>query len=440
MNETDELYELPRLGKVVIVDDKIEEIQDMLSVFSDNKIPHLVYTDRNLPSSPVENVRVLFLDIFLGHEGGPHDSHSVASTMIPYIMAIVGANNGPYICFLLSNNEDRNSIATALKSIFENAEGEMRKIQPIDFVVIPKNTPVMEIKSQIKATLREKQSIATLFYWEEKVGEAAQSVLNKLMEMSNSSGFEEANRWTGKLLKALATARCGLAGSEDALHKDAISVLNYLLADEVDRLVRELTGIRLDESEDLFDEEAKAKINRTLMCIDGANGAVLSEPGDISLITDDNIQSCNEKCLAFGDEALVGWAKKIARAPNSDVFIEWVQTAKKIWIEVSPPCDYYQDKQVMSRIIPGVLWPTKIKLNQNANGKFIYCSEFAIFDNEILEEPFYIVLNYRNFITLPKEILAGMNLPLTFRVRAEVLAQIRTLFSQHAMRIGLPNV
>lgn len=56
---------LPNGGKVVIVDDRFQEILPLINILNKNTIPIIYYTGKvdELPIKPLQGIRVFFLDL-----------------------------------------------------------------------------------------------------------------------------------------------------------------------------------------------------------------------------------------------------------------------------------------------------------------------------------------------------------------------------------------
>ncbi len=89
---------LPKSGRIVLIDDKADEAQPLISSFAINAIPHLYYDGRpeGLPETPLDGIRFVFLDIELQGMQGQNDK-TKASALVGRLKKIISISNGPYV-------------------------------------------------------------------------------------------------------------------------------------------------------------------------------------------------------------------------------------------------------------------------------------------------------------------------------------------------------
>ena len=97
--------ELPRDGKVVIVDDCRGEVAPLIDVLSKNKIPHLYYSGMldDLPERPLTGIRVVFLDLRFGPSIDERTNVGNACTVLEKIIC---KDNGPFLLITWSSTGD----------------------------------------------------------------------------------------------------------------------------------------------------------------------------------------------------------------------------------------------------------------------------------------------------------------------------------------------
>lgn len=101
-------YQFPLDGSVVIIEDKIEEAMPLIKLLSQKGIAATYYTgaDHELPTKPIQKIRLAFVDIQLF---GPSDPHSYAQNILSKLDSIISDNNGPYILIVWSKTDDINA-------------------------------------------------------------------------------------------------------------------------------------------------------------------------------------------------------------------------------------------------------------------------------------------------------------------------------------------
>ena len=98
---------LPVNGRIVIVDDQINEAEPLIRIFSKKRIPINYYSGQRIsdfPDNPDENkLRVLFLDLNIIES--QREIKAVISTLDPIIRAIVPNNPNPYLLVIWSKKK-----------------------------------------------------------------------------------------------------------------------------------------------------------------------------------------------------------------------------------------------------------------------------------------------------------------------------------------------
>jgi hypothetical protein len=98
---------LSNSGRIVLIDDNIDEARPLISTLGVEGIPYVYYDGKleGLPTSPLEGTRFIFLDIELhGMQG--QDDKTKASALVARLRKIISTTNGPYaIIFWTKHSE-----------------------------------------------------------------------------------------------------------------------------------------------------------------------------------------------------------------------------------------------------------------------------------------------------------------------------------------------
>ena len=100
-------YNLPRYGRVAIVDDNREEVEIVQRVFAEQGIPYIFYyypEMREDKQKQADGIRLLFLDVML--EEGAYGEDNILSTLRRTIESVIPANNGPYAIILWTDKPE----------------------------------------------------------------------------------------------------------------------------------------------------------------------------------------------------------------------------------------------------------------------------------------------------------------------------------------------
>jgi len=125
---------LPRNGRIVLIDDKYNEIEPILNLLSKNRIPYNYYNGKKslLPEKPLNDVRIIFLDLELVEGTGAKDSRSIIANILD---KIVSSNPSPYILAVWSKHTSDNEYIKQLKDLL-NKE---KNIAPVEIIYVSKN-------------------------------------------------------------------------------------------------------------------------------------------------------------------------------------------------------------------------------------------------------------------------------------------------------------
>lgn len=121
-------FVFPLNGKVVIIDDNIEEAMPLMNVLSKHHISFTYFDGKkdNLPEKPVDNVRIIFLDIQLEGMEGIQDDKTKLSALLNVIKNVIGDKPDLYIIIAWTKHDELiNDIKSSLSPkpfIFLNLE------------------------------------------------------------------------------------------------------------------------------------------------------------------------------------------------------------------------------------------------------------------------------------------------------------------------------
>ena len=121
----------------------------------------------------------------------------------------------------------------------------------------------------------------------------------------------------------------------------------------------------------------------------------------------------------------------LVKNPNDAEMTDLDKDAKHIILEITPACDYAQQKWRVSRLLPGVLLPQKHR-EKLKTAQFLYCSPIVKLGNDQL---FHLVFDFRFFTSAPFNKID--NSQYRFRIRRELLADIQSHLSWHVSRVGI---
>src|SRR5438445_1477037 len=100
---------LPNNGKVVIIDDVYKDVKDLMLALTKERMPFLFFQDvggDDLPpkEKPIENIRLVFLDLDLG-VGGINEMEMIR--VVQGRLVRILKKKTPYVLVIWSNHEEK---------------------------------------------------------------------------------------------------------------------------------------------------------------------------------------------------------------------------------------------------------------------------------------------------------------------------------------------
>ena len=91
----------PRCGKVLVIDDQVEEAVPLLNLLGKKGVSTMYYSGNlsELPESPFNEIRLVFCDLKFNVAT---DSKSVVSNVFSILKSLISEENGPYILLVWS--------------------------------------------------------------------------------------------------------------------------------------------------------------------------------------------------------------------------------------------------------------------------------------------------------------------------------------------------
>lgn len=348
---------LPNNGSIVIIDDKIEEAMPILKMLSKNNTAYRYYDGpSSLPTTGHEKkaIRVLFLDYNLNV--GVVSEDSQVSTIKGIISRIIKPENGPYVIFAWSSSQ------TCEQSLNKVFEGALSHLGPCDTIVLDKSDyfdsnpegayvfkteKEEQLQNEILNKIREILLLEYYSHWENKVVGISQKIVYESYKVvSGLEGQDRGSEVAEKIIQVLAKIRLEKA-IQGADNKLVVASSYYSLNDvflnhlniETDSIsLNNENSISITHENDSITAISKGKISSWL------NINTLKNSSHIGKVFFDNDNSFDTSCL-LKDSTLAN-LEEITR--NSE------ESFGQISVEISPECDFANNKRRFYRIVPGV--------------------------------------------------------------------------------------
>lgn len=451
---------LPINGRIAIVDNVIEEVEPLFKIFSKNRIPYIFIQGDDMMCLPEENdesndLRIIFLDLNLLGESTP-SVKEVKASLYPILKRIISKNNFPYSIIIWSKQEDR--YLDAVKELFAH---ELSDRQPIaiesfiksDFFELTgdaKEIPDKNILDELKKILLKHQSYSTLIYWENKVHKSADFVLQDIFKSFDNTNWVHSSNYVisklgenylGSKLYNNSTYIDQTKGSLQAFNNIFIDALEYNIFSNSNIIDQE----KLQYDVSTFDKDnLRGTINEKLLL--SKSDVLIEYTGSVT--EDQNPQSdkifeallndCFDRNNVVSEidftEVEEKNKRKLIDKEGSKKRKEIRKNWQKVYLVVTPLCDYVQNKQRNSRVIKGMIISKEhLKYIDSRSEAIIITPSF--YDNQY-EELRVIIFNYRYFFTCNYS-SSYKNLKPLFRLRNQLVAEIQSKLARHVNRQGI---
>jgi hypothetical protein len=227
------LTNLPTNGRVVVIDDKIEEeALPLIEALSRKGVPVHCFSGRgsSLPKEPINGIRLIFLDFLLEGMDFDNDTADVVKSLKPVVERLIDHKNGPFI--LIGWTRTPQHINALVDSL------EVKPIAVIDMEkadCFSDSTKIMEkIETKIFQKLESLKSLNLLFAWENLVNDSAGEIVNEYVSMTGAMYDENNLRQTILRMASAHTGRNIDQIDNHGIVKHAFGVLNTTLSDRID--------------------------------------------------------------------------------------------------------------------------------------------------------------------------------------------------------------
>lgn len=406
------------INSVLIIDDQQEEIIGLEEVLKSNDISYTLCDPNDLPDFQYRNRQIIFCDLYLSATATEVEGH--ISELRKILKRVVGKEFGSYGIVLWTSHLQHIDLVKERIS----KDGSSYSL-PMFIIGLDKTDYLKDGYANIFEDLGEKltKDKAAHFFlnWRESISESADKTLAKIYSLVPDFKDQEA-----KLSYILYLLAANYSGKhvEDGKKYEGMYHDSYKAFDEV--LYSELADSAKSGFCDIFNDTTpnpwKDDIAEELSIISKINDRLLIEHDDIDY---DSIIPGNVYQVYDKDSELI----------MSDV----PDNAINIAIELTPPCDFSQNKKMLSRLVGGFMFsPADITKWGNLKNKYNKGANYCIWPVKIDEEDRFICFDFRFLSSTKDENLHDVNkFKLLFKANHKLFSDILQKFSSHAARLGL---
>ncbi len=426
-------HNIPINGRIAIVDNQPNQARPLMNLFGKLQIPY-VYYDGNIRYLPEEgeaynDVRILFLDINLIDDSRRKDTE-LKSKLIGVLNRIISQENYPYLLIYWSRHEKEYD--DLVRKIFTE---DLSAKAPIGYLSLTKSDyftddgestddqeeAIGNILEKIKNELNKFPIYGHLINWENQIHLSADKTLEEIFKLKNFG--DDWNKDAEHLFYKLAIAYSGKRLEKAEAIKQIQSAflsLNHVFIDSLEYSIEnELTGDDYKKLE-VTDEKHNLAYVLNKKILFSEDKSPLNIPG---IVLQSEIEEEGTDYKELLDGCIKGTIVEEKVAPIRE---SW----NKIYLVITPLCDYAQNKYVFNKIIKGLIINAEFLKQINPYTEAIFISPvFKI--NEIDK---VLILDFRHLVSHKEIPIEGL-LPL-FRIRQQLLAEIQSKLSRHMNRQG----
>ena len=431
---------LPRFGKIAIVDNKHQEVEIVEQLLAKHGASYVFYDYNKLIADSeiyrISGIRLLFLDIRL--EEGNEEPKNMYSVLASTVETIVGTNNGPYIIVLWTNEyQQKDEVKNYLfERLHDDETTKPTYICALDKKDFSSNPDLLFEK--IKEEMDHNRPLEFLSFVEGMTMDIPNSLSNMLLQSAKSG---EDIKSINKLLMLLASVESTEGIDEVRATKNILYVISELVKDRYMEIVSNDDFIKkVSEYIDIipnFDPnnvqvDLRARINTAFnVNLYGAETDRISGKVYKTNQIDD---------ISAFDKSTFGKIGKQTRINNRvDIHHELVK------VDITPGCDYAQDKAMVSTYVYGYLIYID-KVDNNGNKEWISFKNGTISNVESVYftpcfmngDDLCLLLVNTKWIRFEKIVSDQKNY--LFRLNDALTSDIRKTAADNIARVGIPCV
>ncbi|MBS3087332.1 hypothetical protein J4226_01945 [Candidatus Pacearchaeota archaeon] len=437
--------------RTVVIDDKLEEVNELLLALNKKGIPYNYYSKlEDLPDEPKEGIRLVFLDFNLGVSSDV-DVKTKESVIENFLHKIISQKNGPYILVIWAASIENNEVLKLLKERLPKSHNSLPVLIIDDFNKDEIKDDSGRIITRIEEKLILDKLVNVLFQWERFGHSSLSETLREFIGENEKKVSLDSflNVIDGKIKRDFKKYTELELGSKDNDDKNLLRVPQMLLNDffkeKSDSFIMKQDygpniALEIRNIEDReYEKSDRAKIN-SLFNLNFNESCEEVRPGKVYLVNKEFLDKIDFQ-FAFDKDNLKKeimeryFQKTLTTDEEKDVDI--------IALEITPECDFSQKNWKTHKLIFGILIPDEIYNKTKFYKKDKQISMSGVSDS--ITKPllvrksrssknFLISFDCLFFKTIKNESISGLNS--LFSLRKPFFSQIQHIFANHISRPG----
>lgn len=446
---------LPAYGKVLIVDDQYKDVQLIQNILAQNGVPYIFYDYniiKDIEVRKVEAVRILFLDIRL--EDAIQGAKNIASVLTSVIEKLIEPKNGPYAIVLWTNEIAlKDEIEVQIKKYIDEKESTcptyICALDKKDFIAEPEEVLEKELARQLVG----QNMMNFLINWEN----AATSISGNMIRLFlYGLRTKVDNGLIERIFVQMALFENSEVDNKVDATRNILRILVEFLRDRYLEIIsHEQLACKLSEyiQFNFTDKDELKKIKKELTIEERAS---INSILNMNLYDEENSNKLHGKIYVLNDKDITF---DLENFHDSTLSSKWYGNnmtiksekisliTKLVEIDITPNCDYAQNKNHMLRTVYGYM----IVIEKGTEGKWV-TTEYSSKIQKKIQFP-YVYVTPEFFINDQLCVFAintkyltienhGYNQKYQYlaRFNNEIVSEIRKIGADTISRLGINNI
>lgn len=269
---------LPENGRIIIIDDKIEQALPLIKYLSKYRYPFKYFNGdfENLPEQGqgFNDIRVLFLDLNLIDDTTPEKQHFAKIKSV--LNKVIESVSHPYLMVVWSRHKEK--VEEFESYVFDEVGGMISK-RPCHIILADKpayyeldGTEVIgsdfnDIKNEIDVEIQQFPELKSILQWENAIHHVAHEVSSEIFNLQGA--YQEWAQNTRNILSLFAQVSIGShfsTSDNNTKVNSSFEVINQLFMDKLETNFYSLAKENIDLSNTRYDDDfSKKSINTKLL-------------------------------------------------------------------------------------------------------------------------------------------------------------------------------
>jgi len=483
-----------RTSRVLVLDNDPEEASYVMRALAQSGIGSIYHTGELVADAPakLEGIRLLFADMVLENLGATSDDPKICADITTNaLLEVLVDERRPIVVVCWTTHHEDLELIEEFRAAFIRKFPKFQ-VQPLIVFNKPKlREDLTELMRRIAESLGQLEPLTLLFHWEQQVHDAATKTTAELVRLLSPAGGnlrEAGYAVLGSLALAERGTRVASEDKEEAI-ASLFHALNPLILDRLEHLNLRAGAISSESASKLHDavkaemqtwaaarkaanlakddecflkrikkdglltvlkdfigkmpkqpeikesnipDQTRAALNAFVHISPTSNDQGVAQPGNVYLWNVDPVTEVErQKHVPCADWTMVA----------KDTFLRGLPAgSRSVLVEITPVCDFAQDKAAVSRLVAGFLVPQENRAEIPQRALYVWSLGPLHLQEETqkINGEFWIVLNARYFLAASKSVVDTW--PVFRRLRTNACSHLVAFVGAHVTRVGMMKI